>query len=111
MESWDPLKQISQSLGRGSLLRAQMPVRLPRMLDSWASSACLRVADAASAGAPILLSLLNFSFALVSFCAQGGKLSKGGSVSKSFLCSTVSCGLSLAALCHLPLFTRLGVGT
>lgn len=60
MESWDPIKQISQCLGRGSLLRAQMPVRHPRMLDSWASRACLRVAHAASAGVLILLSLLSF---------------------------------------------------
>lgn len=109
MESWDPIKQISQCLGRGSLLRAQTPVPHPRMLDSWASSACLRVAHAASAGVLILLSLL--SFCPSEFLCTGREAQQRVSVSKSFF------ALLSAVVCHwLPSVTflslqGLGVGT
>lgn len=79
------LSKRSQCLGRGHLLRAQMPVQLPRMLASWTSSACLWIAGPVPTGVLILFSAF-ISFALVSrsfSLAQEGKLSKRMSASKT----------------------------
>lgn len=83
------LSKISQCLGRGSLLRAQMHVQLPSQdAGLLAQQSCLRVADPSSCRSAGSVLPLKFSSCLVSFRAQGRQLSKGVPG------PAVSCGLS-----------------
>lgn len=107
MESWDPIKQKISVSGAG---------QPPTCLDARAASPdagllgqrCTPESSSPSSyrSAESVLPL-KFSFALVSFCAQGGcSTRKGVSVSKTCFALLLAVNCPLATLCYLPLFMR-----